>query len=32
MDTDGDKRIGVNLSDFLRGRIFALKFDALWSC
>ena len=31
MDTDGDKRIGVNLSDFLRGRIFALKFDALWS-
>ena len=31
MDTDSDKRSGVDLSDFLHGRIFALKFDALWS-
>ena len=31
MNADGDKRRGVDLSDFLRGGFFALKFDALWS-
>ncbi len=31
MNADGDKRRGSDLSDFIRGRIFSLKFDAGWS-